>query len=147
MNKNALTAALALVVVSGWLVGARAQDGSPVKGEPSYGTVPPGQVGGPVENHPELWTPEHLKEEAEAAKEYCRTHECRTTRRYLPGWRESLDRDMRAWSSSHPGFGEGVADPSHLTQCERDPAHPNGPSLCYRASDYSQVYPGTHGPN
>ena len=29
MNKNALVAALALVVVSGWLVGARAQEPSP----------------------------------------------------------------------------------------------------------------------
>jgi hypothetical protein len=64
MNKNALIAALALVVVGGWLVGARAQDASPpgegpdsdfsFRPKPSYGTPAPGQVGGPVENHPEL---------------------------------------------------------------------------------------------
>jgi hypothetical protein len=143
MNKNALIAALALVIVSGWLE-ARAQDGSPVKGEPSYGTVPPGQVGGPVENHPELLTPEHLKEEAEAAKEYCRTHECRTTPRYLPGAQESVDRAMRAWASTHPS---GPADPSNTIECRPDPANPNGLHLCYRASDHSRVYPGTPGPN
>jgi hypothetical protein len=158
MTKNALVAALALVVVSGWLVGARAQEAPPpgvgpdpdptfsIKGQPSYGTPAPGQVGGPVENHPELWTPEHLKEETEAVKEYCRTHDCSSAvvgNNYAPGWRESLDRKMRAWVSSHPS---NVA-PSNTIECRPDPANPNGLHLCYRASDHSRVYPGTPGPN
>lgn len=62
------------------------------KGEPTHGTVPPGQVGGPVLNHPELNTPEHCKEEAEEAKVYCQTHKCGSMRSYAPGAEESLER-------------------------------------------------------
>ncbi len=148
MNKNAPVAALALVVVSGWLVGARAQEASPpgsLKIQTSHEPAPPGQVGGPVENHPELWTPEHLKEETEAVKEYCRTHDCRSAivEPRPAGYGESIDRANRAWVSSHPS---NVA-PSDETVCERDPAHPSGPDLCYRASDHSRVYPGAPGKN
>src|SRR6266851_4140208 len=120
MNKNALAGALVLVVVSGWLVGARAQEGPPLRGEPSYGTPAPGQVGGPVENHPEL---------------------CIAP---APPDTGSIDRAGRAWASTHPS---GPADPSHTIECRTDPAHPNGPDLCYRASDHSRVYPGTPGKN
>lgn len=158
MNRNALMAALALVVVSGWLVGARAQEASPpgegpnpdpalsIRGKPSYGTPAPGQVGGPVENHPELWTPEHLKEETKAVKEYCRTHQCGSAvvDSEGPDGPQSIYRAMRAWASSHPS---GVADPSSTIECQTDPAHPNGPDLCYRASDHSRVYPSTPGKN
>jgi hypothetical protein len=146
MNKNALAGALVLVVVSGWLVGARAQEGPPLRGEPSYGTPAPGQVGGPVENHPELATPEHLREETEAVKEYCRTHDCSSAvvEPRPAGYEESIDRANRAWASTHPS---GPADPSHTTECDADPAHPNGPDLCYRASDHSKVYSGTPGKN
>jgi hypothetical protein len=142
MNKNALAGALVLVVVSGWLVGARAQEGPPLRGEPSYGTPAPGQVGGPVENHPELWTPEQAKEQAEAIREYCSKHHDLYIAPGPSG--ESIDRAGRAWASTHPS---GPADPSHTIECRTDPAHPNGPDLCYRASDHSRVYPGTPGPN
>ncbi len=146
MNKNALVAALALVVVSGWLVGARAQEPSPpgegpdpdpafsIKGEPSYGTPAPGQVGGPVASHPELRTPEHLKEETEAVKEYCLTHDCSSAvvEPRPAGYGESIDRANRAWVSSHPS---GVADPTTTaslvtTSCRPDPDHPAGLEIC-----------------
>jgi len=153
MNKNALVAALVLVVVSGWLVSARAQEPSPqgegpvsafgLKIQQSHATPAPGQVGGPVESHPELRTPEHLKEETEAVKEYCRTHDCRSAvvDRLPAGHGASEEQSIP------PGFREGVADPSDTIECRPDPANPNGLHLCYRASDHSRVYPGTPGPN
>jgi hypothetical protein len=126
------------VIVSGWLVGARAQEAAKI--QTSHEPAPPGQTGGPVENHPELWTPEHMKEEAEARREYCsKHHDLCIAPNHPPVNQESEE--------PPPGWGKGVADPSHLIQCERDPAHPNGPSLCYRASDHSRVYPGTPGKN
>ena len=147
----ALAAALALAMIGAWPLSARAQQEQapgqgpgPValKGQPTQGTVPPGQVGGPVLNHPELATPEHVKQETEAVKAYCRTHQCGSAvvePSFGPGAQESLDRAGRAWGATHPG----VADPRHTIQCETDPDHPNGPDLCYRASDHSRVYPGT----
>jgi hypothetical protein len=154
MNKNPLVAALALVVVGGWPAAARAQQPSPpgegsdpgpaliIKGEPTYGTVSPGHFGGPVESHPELLTPKHLEEEAKAIKEYCSTHAGECIAPETGG--ESAYRANRAWVSSHPS---GVPDPSNTIECKTDPAHPNGPDLCYRASDHSRVYPGSPGKN
>jgi hypothetical protein len=75
-----------------------------------------------------------MKEEAEAAREYCSKHQC-IAPEPGPGNQESEELP--------PGWGKGVADPNDLIQCETDPAHPNGPALCYRASDHSRVYPGT----
>lgn len=115
----------------------------PIKGQSVYATPPPGQVGGPVLSHPELNTPERLKEETEAVKEYCRTHDCGSNIVDPRPGGESIDRAMRAWAARHPGFGEGKADPSNTNVCEADPAHPEGPDICYRASDHSRVYPGT----
>jgi len=143
MDKNALVGALALVVVSGWMVGARAQDTSSpgsFKIQTSHRPAPPGQTGGPVENHPELWTPEHMKEEAEARREYCnKHHDLCIAPNHPPVNQESEE--------PPPGWGKGVADPSHLIQCETDPAYPNGPALCYRASDHGRVHSGTSGKN
>jgi len=149
MSKGAQVGLLALIIICGWpLLGARAQEGSGQgaghvlihRGQPTHGTVPPGQVGGPVLNHPELNTPEHRKEEAEEAKVYCQTHKCGSMRSYGPGAEKSLD---RALHRNNPEQG----NPSDTTVCYTDPAHPNGPDLCYRASDGSRVYPGTPGPN
>jgi hypothetical protein len=152
MNKNALVAALALVVAIGWTVGARAQDASPpgdgpdsalsLKIQTSHEPAPPGQVGGPVESHPELRTPEHVKEEAAARREYCsKHHDLCIAPGPGPGRQESEEQSIP------PGWGKGVADPSSTIECQTDPAHPSGPDLCYRASDHSRVYPGTPGPN
>jgi len=143
MNKSALAGALALVVVSGWLVGARAQEAAKI--QTSHAPAPPGQTGGPVENHPELWTPEQAKEQAEAIREYCSKHHDLCIAPGPSG--ESIDRARRAWASTHPGFGEGVADPSNIIECRPDPANPKGLHLCYRAGDHSRVYPGTPGKN
>jgi hypothetical protein len=141
MKKTALVVTLALVVVSGWPVGARAQEAAKI--QTSHAPAPPGQTGGPVENHPELWTPEQAKEQAEAIGEYCSKHHdlCIAP---APPDTGSIDRAGRAWASTHPS---GPADPSHTIECRTDPAHPNGPDLCYRASDHSRVYPGTPGKN
>jgi len=113
MKKNALVAALALAVVTGWLVSARAQEASPpgngpdstfgAKIQTSHEPAPPGQTGCPVENHPELWTPEHMKEEAKAAREYCSKHQC-IAPEPGPGNPESEELP--------PGWGKGVADPT-----------------------------------
>lgn len=155
INKTVLAALLAFAIICGWpLFSARAQEASQpgqaatgpivVRGKP----LPPGSVYGPVRNHPELNTPEHRKEEAEEVKEYCRTHKCVSggMRSYAPGAEESIDRARRAFALRHPGFANGVGDPSHTIVCYTDPAHPNGPDLCYRASDGSRVTPGTPGP-
>jgi hypothetical protein len=136
MKKTALVVTLALVVVSGWPVGARAQEAAKI--QTSHAPAPPGQTGGPVENHPEPWTPEHMKEEAEAAREYCSKHQC-IAPEPGPGRQESEELP--------PGWGKGVADPRNSIEGRTDPAHPNGPDLCYRASDHSRVYPGSPGKN
>lgn len=106
MNKSSLALLLALAVVCGLSTSVFAQ-GSPANGtghvrsftgQPSYGgPLPPGTTGGPVSNPPEVDTPEHRKEEAEQIKEYCRTHKCGgVVQSYPPGWRESIERAMRA---------------------------------------------------
>lgn len=141
-----------VMILSSQMVGALAQDENgytpsqvpSVKGESVYGTPPPGQVGGPILNHPELNTPERLKEETEAVKKYCRSHDCSSAVVEPRPGGESVDRAQRAWAVSHPS---GVVDPSKTIVCEPDPAHPTGPDICYRMSDHSRVYPGTPGEN
>ncbi len=136
MNKNTLVAALALVVVGGWPVGIRAQEAPPST-----------QYSGPVVHSAKPLTPEELQKERESVAEYCRTHQCGSAvvgPNFLPGAMESADRAIHRIPS---GFAPGVANPNDLIQCERDPAHPNGPEICYRAGDHSRVYSGTPGPN
>jgi len=82
MNKSILMATLAVAIVGAWPLGGRAQASAPldpaltIKGAPSYGTPPPGQVGGPVLGRAKPETPEERAKEAEAVKQYCRTHDC-----------------------------------------------------------------------
>jgi hypothetical protein len=138
-------AALALLVVTGWTAAARAQEASPpgsLKIQTSHEPAPPGQTGGPIESHPELITPELVREQAEARREYCtKHHDLCIAPGPGPGRQESGEQSIP------PGFGEGVADPRNTTECRTAPSHPNGPALCYRASDHSRVYPGTPGKN
>ena len=138
---------LAVLLFISWSAAAQAQVAPenanpalppPLKGQPGYGTLSPGQVGGPVLSHPELATPEHRRQEAEEAKEYCRTHECRSIvgAKRLPGWREAMGRTMRAWGATLP-----VRPSAGGIMCEADPAHPTGPAICHR------VGPATGGNN
>jgi len=152
--KKVILGMISFMIVSGQIFSALAQDESAypavqvtsVKGESTYGTPPPGQVGGPVLNHPELNTPEDLKDETEAIKEYCRTHRCGSSivESRPANYGESIDRAQRAWAASHR---PGVADRSNTIVGASDPAHPSGPDICYRVSDHRRVYPGTPGKN
>jgi len=149
MNNSLLVLALALAIVGGWPLGARAQASAPldpaltIKGAPSYGTLPPGQVGGPVLG-PKLVTPEHLKQEAEATKEYCRTHDCSSgiVDPISPAGYDSINQAMRAWTLSDPG---PPGDPSHTIECEPDPKNPNAVPRCYRDSDHKLMNPDRAG--
>ncbi len=152
MNRKVILGMIAFMILGGQMAIALAQDGNgytpsqvpTVKSESVYSTPPPGQVGGPILNHPELNTPDRLKEETEAVKEYCRSHGCSSAVVEPRPGGESIDRAQRAWAASHPS---GVADPSGTNVCETDPAHPGGPEICYRMSDHSRVYPGNPGKN
>src|SRR5579859_4825667 len=128
MLKKIVLGMIALMIVSGQMSGALAQDGNEyptsqvpsIKGESVYATPPPGQVGGPVLSHPELNTPEQRKEETEAVKEYCRSHDCSSAVVEPRPGAESVDRNQRAWDASHR---PGMPDPSNTTVCAADPAH------------------------
>jgi len=150
MNKSILIATLAVAIVGGWPLGARAQASAPldpaltIKSAPSYGAPPPGQVGGPVLSRAKPETPEERAKEAEAVKEYCRTHDC-SSAVVDPRGRDygaSIEQAMRAWTLSHPG---PPGDPSHTIDCEPDPKNPKAVPSCYRDSDHKLMNPDRAG--